>query len=191
MKKLFKILLVMFIAITSTPIQEACALENLSKNENEISESEPITPKSGGLVSTSYSTPTYSLVSEANEYIWLTTAWAPASEYEIEKTVTVSTSVTTTAGATTTLPSSVQKSLEVSISFGASVSATVNTHIPANASKKSKLRLVVRKNKYLVKYNLVAKYYDTSVGYYTTTTPYERYVTIPQEDESYIEVVYQ
>lgn len=148
---------------------------------------------SGGLVSTTYSKPTYSLVNTYYNYEFLTEHWAKASSYKVGKIVKFSSSFTTTGGVSATIPSTVKKTLSASISYGTSVSteSSIDTVIPANSKKNSKLRFKAQMKKYIIKYFVTNKYYDTSKGYYTRTTKYERYATVPHKNETYIYVYYK
>lgn len=169
--------------------------QNLNVKALEIQNDEniEITPKSGGVVSITYSKPSYTLVDSYYKYAWLTDNWAKVSSYVVSKKVSFTSSFTTTAGVSVSIPSSVESSLKTSISYGVSVSTSysINSTIPANSSKNSKLRYKAKMKKYKVKYNVITKYYDTSTGYYTKTQAYERYAIVPQTNDTYIYVYYQ
>lgn len=182
--KIIKKLIKRLVTITLVSLLAVANINNIKAKE--------ITPRSGGLVKT-----TYTLKScTQNGKAWyndtdLVDAWAKCSSYEVKKTVTKGT--TTTLNTELVLKVKKDLSAKMGISYGTSVStsSSIGRILPADASRDSKLRYRVQIKKFNVTITVASQYYDTATGYYTLKNDFTGTVTVPNKNETYIQVYYK
>lgn len=147
--------------------------------------------RSGGAIKTSFDVTKCTLISTTWNYTDLVSAWAKCSSYTVKKTVTKGT--TTTVTASVAASAAEQLTAKMGITYGTSVSTatSIGRVLPANASRNSKLRYKVQMKKFNVTIRMSTLYYDTSAGYYTTSYDYSGTITVPNKNQTYIEVYYQ
>ncbi len=150
-----------------------------------------ISPRSGGLVSSSQTVKSCKLKRTYWKYTDLVDDWAKTSQYTVKKNVTVSTSCTISCGLTASAQKELSAKMGITYGISVSTSSSIGRTIPADSSRNSKLRHKVQMKEFDVTVTITSKYYDTSLGYYTLSNNYSGVVTVPNKNESYIEVYYK
>lgn len=105
--------------------------------------------------------------------------------------MTVSTSCTISCGLTASAQKELSAKMGITYGISVSTSSSIGRTIPADSSRNSKLWHKVQMKEFDVTVTITSKYYDTSLGYYTLSNNYSGVVTVPNKNESYIEVYYK
>lgn len=189
MKKILSLML-SFTILFST-VGSVFAIEQNSADDLENSESIEVAPRSGGWVSSTTTLKKCTFMRDEWEYKYLTNDWAPAMNYTVSSTVTVSSSTTLSVGLSGGAKDSFNAQTNLTYGTSVSTASSVGTTIKADPSRNSKLRFEAKKKRYSVIVTVANKYYDTSTGYRTTYTDYKGEVVVPLKNETYIRPVYK